>query len=95
MLKPFIRWAGGKQNLIKELSLSIPKTSFKNYYEPFLGAGSLFLYNGFSNGHLSDINPHLINSYISIRDSVDLVYERLLFHKGKVSREYYYELRGL
>lgn len=94
-VKPFIRWAGGKQNLVKELTNNIPKTEFKNYYEPFLGAASLFLFNGFSNAHLSDINPHLINSYISIRDSVEKVHERLQFHKKKVSGEYYYKLRDI
>lgn len=93
-LKPFIRWAGGKQNLISELSSQIPKTKFKNYFEPFLGAGSLFLFNNFSNGYLSDINPHLINSYLSIQSSADDVYNRLVFHKSKLSKEYYYELRS-
>lgn len=94
-VKPFIRWAGGKQNLVKELSNNIPKSKIENYYEPFLGAGSLFLFNNLTNGHLSDINPHLINSYTSIRDSVELVNDRLLYHKQRISGEYYYKLREI
>lgn len=92
-IKPFIRWAGGKQNLVSELSQNIPKRHFKNYHEPFLGAGSLFLFNNFVNGHLSDINPHLINSYISIKESAESVHDRLQFHRKKLSKEYYYKLR--
>ncbi|HKR05647.1 MAG TPA: Dam family site-specific DNA-(adenine-N6)-methyltransferase [Bacteroidia bacterium] len=94
-VKPFLRWAGGKQNLVRVLSENIPKTKFKNYYEPFLGAGSLFLFNGFSNAYLSDINPHLINCYISIKDSAEKVQDRLEFHKKKTSSEYYYKLRNI
>ncbi len=94
-VKPFIRWAGGKQNLVKKLSESIPDFKFKNYYEPFLGAGSLFLFEGFKNANISDINPHLINSYTAIKDSAEKVHERLIFHEKKLSKEYYYKLREL
>lgn len=94
-LKPFIRWAGGKQNLVLKLSELLPKEIHGSYFEPFLGAGSLFFYNNFENPHLSDINPHLINSYIAIRDSAEEVSDRLSFHKNNVNREYYYKLRDL
>ncbi len=92
-LKPFIRWAGGKQNLVTILSEHLPKVKFGSYFEPFLGAGSLFFFNNIENSYLSDINPHLINGYVSIRDSAEEVNERLIFYKKKVSREYYYKLR--
>lgn len=92
-VKPFIRWAGGKQNLVVKLSEHLPKSISGSYFEPFLGAGSLFFYNNFNNPHLSDINPHLINSYISIRDYAEEVANRLVFHKKRVSKEYYYKLR--
>jgi DNA adenine methylase len=92
-VKPFIRWAGGKQNLVKKLSENLPKQKFNKYFEPFVGAGSLFLYNDFSNGFLSDINPHLINSYLSIKDSSDEVFYRLQFHRKRLTEKYYYKLR--
>ncbi|MDP2235400.1 MAG: Dam family site-specific DNA-(adenine-N6)-methyltransferase [Bacteroidales bacterium] len=94
-VKPFIRWAGGKQNLVLKLSEHLPKKMFGSYFEPFVGAGSLFFHNKFENPHLSDINPHLINSFISIRDSAEEVSNRLVFHKKRVSREYYYKLRDV
>jgi DNA adenine methylase len=94
-VKPFIRWAGGKQNLVVKLSEHLPKKMLGSYFEPFVGAGSLFFHNKFENPHLSDINPHLINSYLSIRDSAEDVANRLMFHKKRVNREYYYKLRDL
>ncbi|ACF10804.1 DNA adenine methylase [Chlorobaculum parvum NCIB 8327] len=94
-VKPFIRWAGGKQNLVSKLSENLPKEKFCSYFEPFVGAGSLFFHNNFINSKLSDINPHLINSYISIRESAEEVSDRLAFYKERVSEEYYYKLRDV
>lgn len=42
-MKPFLRWAGGKQNLINDLLKYLPpREQVGRYFEPFLGAGSLF-----------------------------------------------------
>ena len=92
-VKPFIRWAGGKQNLVRKLSEKVITQNINNYYEPFLGAGSLFFFNDFKTGELSDINPHLINAYSWIKESAELVSDRLNFHKANLTKEYYYKLR--
>ena len=92
-IKPFIRWAGGKQNLVKLLSQHLPTSKFNHYYEPFLGAASLFLYNDFKKSTLSDINPQLINSYEVVKSSPEELYDRLEFYKKKLTEEYYYKLR--
>lgn len=94
-LKPFIRWAGGKQNLVKEISKHIPKIKFNEYFEPFLGAGSLFLNNTFKKATLSDINPHLINCFQIIKDSPLILVELLNSHRINISPQYYYEQRYL
>lgn len=94
-VKPFIRWAGGKQNLVRELTNFLPNFSFSNYYEPFIGAGSLFFYNNFKNPTISDINPHLINTYISIKKNPEEIFERIEYYKERISKEYYYKLRIL
>lgn len=91
-IKPFIRWAGGKQNLVKEISLNIPQ-NFNTYFEPFLGAGSLFLYNKFKNAYISDINPSLINAYKQIQINPLEVYKHLKINVDNFSSNYYYKLR--
>lgn len=92
-IKPFIRWAGGKQNLVKELSENLPKSFSGRYFEPFLGAGSLFFYNSFKNNILADINPILVSTYNFIKESPSEVSLRLENHRKKISEEYYYKIR--
>lgn len=71
--KPFLRWAGGKTWLLKNISFFLPD-SFNNYHEPFLGGGSVFFYlKPPNNSYLSDSNSELVNAYLQIRDSVEEV----------------------
>ncbi|WP_374951831.1 DNA adenine methylase [Mucilaginibacter sp.] len=93
-LKPFIRWAGGKQNLVKVLSENLPKNGFGKYFEPFVGAGSLFFFNNFRSSVISDINPHLINAYERIKTSPEEIFDHLSFFKKNISKEHYYLLRS-
>lgn len=93
-LRPFIRWAGGKQNLVKYLLQNLPdEENINKYWEPFLGAGSLFFSNGFRNAEISDVNQHLINAYQQIKNNPESVHRRLLHHKRNFTKEYYYQLR--
>lgn len=66
-VKPFLRWAGGKTWFIKHIGKYIPE-EFDNYYEPFVGGGSVFFYlksKGYikNKAYLSDSNAELINTY--------------------------------
>lgn len=93
--KPFLRWAGGKSWLIKELQSYIP-TSFNNYHEPFLGGGSVFIYlksKGIikSKAYLSDKNEDLINAYNAIKNDPSFLIE--LLNNYENSKEFYYHLR--
>ena len=81
ILRPFIRWAGGKQNLIKYLVKNLPpKEQIDTYWEPFLGAGSLFFANNFKKAELSDVNSHLINAYQHIKGDPGNVHRLLESH---------------
>ena len=89
-VKPFIKWAGGKRQLIAELIKSVPK-KYTRYYEPFIGGGAFFFHTKPDNAYISDINPDLINAYRVVKMNVDLLIEDLRIHKN--TEEYYYEIR--
>lgn len=92
-VKPFIRWAGGKQKLINEIYSHISFENINRYFEPFLGGGSFFFKGNFSQAVLSDLNPNLINCYQKIRDNVDEVYEGLIQFQLPVQPDTYYRVR--
>lgn len=90
--KPFLRWAGGKNWLIKHLKESINKIDFKNYHEPFLGGASLFLFiRPKGNCYLSDLNPELIETYIAVRDNVEMLISELETYRN--TKRFYYSIR--
>lgn len=93
-LKPFIRWAGGKQNLIKEIYNKIDiKMPVDRYFEPFLGGASFFLNGNFNKSFLSDLNPDLINCYQKIKDNPEKVFNGLMKFKMPVEPDFYYTIR--
>ena len=58
-MKPFLKWAGGKSQLIHELKIFIPD-SFNKYIEPFLGGGALYFYLNPDHSIISDLNEELV-----------------------------------
>lgn len=83
-IKPFLKWAGGKGQLIKEIERYYPFNSGKitKYAEPFVGGGAV-LFDILSKYdldevYISDINAELINTYRIIRDDVDDLIKMLL-----------------
>ena len=93
-IKPFLRWAGGKTWFIEDLGRIIEGKNFTNYYEPFLGGGSVFFSLSVTNAvaTLSDANKELIDTYISIRDNVEEVIQHFASYKN--TADFYYELRA-
>ena len=98
-LHPFVKWAGGKSQLLEKLSLHSPK-SFQTYFEPFLGGGALFfqlvkLRPAFK-AVLSDTNEELITAYQTIKNHVEELINLLLKHKERYTlspEKYFYEVR--
>ena len=99
IVRPFLRWVGGKQKLLPSLMDRLPSPSqVSRYYEPFLGGGSLFLACGFGNAVLADLNPALINCYEHVREHPAKVHALLqqLQREFLVKKEpFYYEVREL
>lgn len=83
-IKPFVKWVGGKSQLISELEKYISaedNKGFVKYAEPMVGGGALFFsiigkYN-FEEYYISDTNSELINAYKVIRDNVEGLITRL------------------
>ena len=97
--KPFVKWAGGKRQLIPILNENLPKT-FGTYFEPFLGGGALLFHmlierNG-QKCNISDLNSDLVLSYTTIRDRAESLINSLKNHEKnyqKDSKSYYYSIR--
>ena len=82
-VKPFLKWAGGKGQLLKEIEQYYPFENKKitKYAEPFVGGGAV-LFDILSRYdlkevYISDINAELINTYRMIRDDIDALIEML------------------
>lgn len=98
---PFVKWAGGKSQLLSQINNLIPK-KFSRYFEPFLGGGAVFFYlickkNLKFNGYLSDINCELIDTYNAIKNNVDELILILQVHQKQFEKspyEYYYKIRS-
>ncbi|MDW2852943.1 DNA adenine methylase [Mesomycoplasma ovipneumoniae] len=65
-LTPFVKWAGGKRQLINEIEIRLPK-KIENYYEPFVGGGAILFHLKPQKAYINDINSVLINAYNVIR----------------------------
>ncbi|MFH1024633.1 MAG: DNA adenine methylase [Planctomycetota bacterium] len=90
--RPFLKWAGGKGQLLTQFSEYFPK-SYSRYLEPFVGSGAVFFHLQPDRSFLADLNAELTNCYICIRDDVDAVIWNLQKHKENHSETYYYEVR--
>lgn len=92
LLRPFLKWAGGKRQLLPEIRRFVPK-KFNTYFEPFVGAGAVLLDLQPKRAVVNDINYELINAYRVIKTDVEALIADLGKHKNE--KEYYYQLRDL
>lgn len=83
-LKPFVKWVGGKSQLVEELEKLFTdedKKKLTRYAEPMVGGGALFFAmlskHSFEEYYISDINAELMNTYSVIQKNVDLLIEKL------------------
>lgn len=90
--QPFLRWAGGKRWLKKEITELISISNYNNYYEPFIGGGAILFHLKPQISFISDSNKELIETYLAIKEEPITVIKKLKeFKKDKQS---YYEIRS-
>lgn len=90
--KPFLRWAGGKRWFTKYLK-ELNEIQINNYFEPFLGGGSVFFnLENFNNAFLSDLNAELIETYEVLRD--DPIQIIAFLKELQNNKEDYYRIRS-
>lgn len=92
VIRPFLKWAGGKTQLIPELSKYIP-TDFNKYIEPFIGGGAFFFYLNPQTAIISDSNEELITAYAAVRDNVEEIIKILEEYKNE--ELFFYKIRSL
>ena len=94
--KPFVKWAGGKRQVMNELLKYVPD-SFDTYYEPFVGGGALLFELSPKRAVINDLNRELMNVYECIKDEkkFEFMCKELNRHEMEHSEEYYYMIRNL
>ncbi len=88
--KPFLKWVGGKSQLLDELKKYFPN-NFNKYIEPFLGGGAVFFDLAPEMAVINDSNEELMNAYEVVKNNVDDLIDILLGYKH--SETFFYKLR--
>lgn len=92
LLIPFVKWVGGKRQLLDEITPLLPK-QISSYCEPFLGGGAVLFSIQPSKAIVNDLNKDLITVYEIIRDELELLIDELKKHEN--TSEYFYKIRDM
>jgi len=90
--RPFVKWAGGKSQLVEQLAVRMPER-YSAYHEPFVGGGALFFYLTPDKAFLSDLNEELVNAFLVVKNDCEALLRSLKQHKNNAG--YYYRIRAL
>lgn len=92
---PFVKWAGGKRQLLTQIKERMPK-DYNRYFEPFVGGGAITFALLPKDAWINDINEALINSYLQIRDNPKDFLDLIAQIDGEMwddGKKYYYFIR--
>lgn len=100
---PFVKWAGGKTQLLESLLSALPG-EFRDYHEPFLGGGAFYFAlkaaGRTERAFLNDSNADLIDAYVAVRERVDEVIGALrrmekAYRRTSRQSDFYYSIRSV
>ncbi len=93
--KPFVKWAGGKRQIIDKLKQYVPD-EYSTYYEPFIGGGALLFELAPKNAVINDSNEELMNVYKCLCDEEKFkkMCSLLNHYEREHSEDFYYEIRN-
>ena len=93
--KPFVKWAGGKRQIIDKLKQYVPD-EYNTYYEPFIGGGALLFELAPKNAVINDSNEELMNVYKCLCDEEKFkkMCSLLNHYETEHSEDFYYEIRN-
>ena len=93
--KPFVKWAGGKRQILDQLKKYVPDT-FDTYYEPFVGGGALLFELSPKKAVINDSNWELMNVYRCLcdEDKFKKMCHVLNQYEMKHSETFFYEIRA-
>ncbi len=89
--RPFLKWAGGKGQLLDQLRPLLPRTPWRRYFEPFVGSAALFFALRPAEATLSDVNRELVDCYLAVQKHVEPLVRALQEHE--YDEELYYQVR--
>jgi DNA adenine methylase len=92
LISPFLKWVGGKRQLMSEIIKRVPK-QISTYYEPFVGGGAVLFTLQPKQAIINDTNSELINVYSVIKNNVENLITDLKRHKN--DSDYFYKIRSL
>ena len=90
---PFLKWAGGKRQLLSHLLPLVP-ARYSRYLEPFIGGGALYFATQPRVAFIADANRELVTTYEVVRDKPEALVARLTEHRTCHNQDYYYQLRA-
>lgn len=89
--KPFLKWAGGKSQMLEKILNFIPE-KYNNYFEPFIGGGAVYFHINPNRAIISDLNEELSITYQQVKDNVEEVVTILESYIN--TEDFFYKIRA-
>ncbi|MDK4276740.1 DNA adenine methylase [Corynebacterium accolens] len=92
-VKPLVKWAGGKRQLLPHIHAALPAGTPRRYYEPFIGGGAVLFSLTPASARVNDLNSELINLYEVVREGVDELISLVSTYPNDA--DFFYQLRAV